>query len=143
MAPKGQDELAGLLQESGLRPTRQRLLVLGALASVRDDATAQQIHERLRAGGAAIGLATVYRSLALLSEHGVVDVLAHRPGEACYRLCGGGHHHHLVCTSCHRVVELHDCSLDDWLSGVASAHGFAVTGHEVEVSGICSECSAA
>ncbi len=111
--------------------------------SVRDDATAQQIHERLRAGGEAIGLATVYRALALLSEHGVVDVLAHHPGESCYRLCGVGHHHHLVCTSCHRVVELRDCSLDDWLSDVAAAHGFALTGHEVEVSGVCSQCRAA
>ena len=67
------------------------------LAAEPTDATAQQIHARLRDGGQAIGLATVYRTLALLSERGVIDALAHRPGETCYRLCGEGHHHHLLC----------------------------------------------
>lgn len=143
MEQKRQDEATALLAGRGLRPTAQRLLVLDALAEVTDDATAQEIHERLRARSARIGLATVYRSLRLLAEHGVVDVLSHRPGEACYRLCGDGHHHHLVCTSCHRVIELRDCSLDAWLSDVAAAHGFALTGHEVEVSGLCGDCVAA
>lgn len=137
--PTQVEDLRGLLTGHGVRPTAQRLLVLEALAAT-DDATAQAVHERLRRSGARVGLATVYRSLALLSERGVVDVLSHRPGEACYRLCGGGHHHHLVCTSCHRVVELRDCSLDAWLADIAAEHGFSLTGHELEVSGLCSSC---
>jgi Fur family ferric uptake transcriptional regulator len=122
--------------------TRQRVRVLEALAEERDDATAQQIHSRLRRSGRRIGLATVYRTLALLSERGVVDTLAHSPGELCYRLCGEGHHHHLVCSSCHRVVELIDCEIDAWLEEVATDHGFVATDHQLEVTGVCAACRA-
>jgi Fur family transcriptional regulator, ferric uptake regulator len=94
-----------LLAESGLRSTRQRATVLAELLEEPDDVTAQQLHERLRARGERLGLATVYRTLGLLAEEGVVDVLSHRPGELCYRRCAEGHHHHLVCSQCHRVVE--------------------------------------
>ncbi len=130
---------AELLIGQGLRPTRQRLAVLSALAEEREDATAQEIHEALRKSGRRVGLATVYRTLAALSECGVVDELNHHPREACYRLCSDGHHHHLVCSECHRVVEL-DCDLDEWLAGQAAAHGFAVSGHQVEVTGTCADC---
>ena len=74
-----------------------------------DDVTAQELHERLRRRGERLGLATVYRTLGLLAEEGVIDALSHRQGELCYRLCGDGHHHHLVCSRCHQVVELEDC----------------------------------
>ena len=131
-----------LLSERGLRPTRQRVAVLGALAS-RDDATAQQIHALLAAEGERVGLATVYRTLAWLAENGVVDTLNHRRGEACYRLCGEGHHHHLVCSGCHRVVELGDCALDPWLADLAAEHGFTLEAHTVEATGLCPGCRAA
>ncbi|PWU21898.1 MAG: transcriptional repressor [Candidatus Rokuibacteriota bacterium] len=132
---------AATLEANGLRITRQRVLVLEALRDEPHDATAQQLHERLRAAGTPIGLATIYRTLASLSEAGAVDALAHRRGETCYRLCTSpGHHHHLVCTECHRVVELADCELDPWLDGVAAAHGFVAEDHRLEVTGICSTC---
>lgn len=140
--PRAEADHWELLDRHGIRATRQRLLVLAALSAERDDATAQQIHERLRASGEAIGLATVYRTVALLSEHGVIDMLVHQPGEICYRLCSEGHHHHLVCSSCHHVVELGDCELDSWLDDLGAAHGFAVTTHTVEVTGLCSACQA-
>jgi Fur family ferric uptake transcriptional regulator len=132
-----------VLASSGIRVTRQRLQVLEALAAEPNDATAQEIFETLRARGVSIGLATVYRALGLLSSHGVVDALVHRPGEICYRLCGEDHHHHLTCTECHQVVELGECELDPWLDRLGSAHGFAVTGHSVEVTGVCADCKAA
>ena len=105
VAEARQADYESVLAERGLRPTRQRVAVLGALAS-RDDATAQQIHALLADDGVRVGLATVYRTLKSLSESGVVDTLSHHRGETCYRLCGEGHHHHLVCSGCHRVVEL-------------------------------------
>jgi Fe2+ or Zn2+ uptake regulation protein len=102
MAPE-QGESAALFERlvgTGIRPTRQRLLVLETLAAEPHDATAQEIHARLRERGERVGLATVYRSLAVLREKEVVDELVHHAGETCYRLCGPGHHHHLVCSSC-------------------------------------------
>lgn len=131
------------LAQRGIRSTRQRVEVLQALASEPNDATAQEIHQSLRASGQRIGLATVYRTLALLSRAGVVDALMHRPGEVCYRLCGDGHHHHLTCSECHQVVELGDCKLGPWLDKLGGAHGFTVTGHAVEVTGVCSSCARA
>ena len=137
MAASAQD----LLASHGIRSTRQRLHVLEALSVEPNDATAQEIFEALRARGESIGLATVYRTLALLSGRGVVDALMHRPGEICYRLCSGGHHHHLTCSECHHVVELADCRLEPWLERLGGAHGFTVTGHAVEVTGICADCA--
>jgi Fur family ferric uptake transcriptional regulator len=132
-----------LLVASGIRPTRQRILVLEALAAEPNDATAQQIHARLRDEGHPIGLATVYRTLSVLSRSAVVDALMHRPAEACYRLCAADdHHHHLVCTECHRVVELADCELEPWLAQLGAEQGFRVTAHTVEAAGLCADCAA-
>jgi Fur family transcriptional regulator, ferric uptake regulator len=141
VAEARQADYQSLLAERGLRPTRQRVAVLGALAS-RDDATAQQIHALLADDGVRVGLATVYRTLGWLAEHGVVDTLMHHRGEACYRLCGDGHHHHLVCSGCHRVVELGECELDPWLADLAAEHDFALEAHTVEVTGRCPACQA-
>ncbi|SRR5713226_9360969 len=129
-----------ILRGAGIRSTPQRLAVLKALTTVQNDATAQELHVALRRRGSRIGLATVYRTLAALSEHGVIDTLTHRQGEASYRLCGQGHHHHLTCTACHRVVELEGCSLDAWLTEVSRQQGFALTSHQVELAGLCAEC---
>jgi Fur family ferric uptake transcriptional regulator len=135
-------ELTDLLARKGVRPTSRRLAVLQELAREPDDATAQTLWRRLRErGDGAIGLATVYRTLSLLREHGVVDTLSHHGSELCYRLCGDAHHHHLVCTSCHRVVEVEECGLAPWVDAVAARHGFSAAEHRVEISGLCGACS--
>lgn len=133
-------QLSELLERNGVRATARRLEVLGELALVRDDVTAQQLWSRLRERDSGTGLATVYRTLALLSEKGVVDVLSHHGSEQCYRLCGDEHHHHLLCERCHRVVEVQECGLDDWVAAAAERHGFIATEHRVEIVGLCAEC---
>jgi Fur family transcriptional regulator, ferric uptake regulator len=135
-----QIQAAGLLEGVGVRPTSQRVIVLTELMGERNDLTAQQLHQRLRSRGERLGLATVYRTLGLLAEEGVIDSLSHRPGELCYRWCGEGHHHHLVCSGCHQVVELDECELEPWLERISAAHGFVATGHRLEVSGLCGDC---
>jgi Fur family transcriptional regulator, ferric uptake regulator len=136
-------EAERLLAARGVRATPRRVEVLTELVREPNDATAQGLHDRLRRRGKTVGLATVYRTLAVLAEQGIVDVLSHRHGELCYRLCGEGHHHHLVCSGCHRVVELGDCDLDAWLERAVAAHGFRPTEHRLEVTGICADCGAA
>jgi Fur family ferric uptake transcriptional regulator len=144
--PARQDESAARFERlvgTGVRPTRQRLLVLETLAAEPHDATAQEIHARLRAHGERIGLATVYRALAVLKDRDVIDELAHRAGESCYRLCSPGHHHHLVCSSCHRVEELEECEIGAWVAKASRSHGFHPASHTVEVVGLCADCAAA
>lgn len=141
MAATSQPDLPAVLKAAGVRVTRQRLEILEELAREPDDVTAQALWSRLREQhGSSVGLATVYRTLSLLHEHGAIDALSHHGGELCYRLCGSGHHHHLVCSSCHRIVEVTQCGLDDWLGEVAARHGFVATGHEVEITGLCADC---
>ena len=142
MAARGQADRnhAALLERKGVRVTRQRLEVLAELSQERDDVTAQTLWRRLRARDSATGLATVYRTLALLSEKGVVDALSHHGTELCYRLCSDAHHHHLTCTSCHRVVEIEQCGVAGWLDDVSRRHGFVATDHRIEISGLCPAC---
>lgn len=134
------DQVAAFLAKNGIRETPQRVFVVEELAREENDATAAQIYDRLRRRGTNIGLATVYRTLSLLHEHGAVDTLTHHAGELCYRLCAEVHHHHLVCTGCHRVVELRDCDLDPWVKRSARKHGFTAIDHQVEIVGLCVDC---
>ncbi len=133
-------DFPGLLKRQGVRATRQRLEVLEELARERDDLTAQTLWRRLRDRKSPTGLATVYRTLSLLSAKGVIDSLSHHGGEQCYRLCGDHHHHHLLCSKCHRVVEVEQCELGEWLDEVAARYGFVATEHQIEITGICATC---
>jgi Fur family transcriptional regulator, ferric uptake regulator len=138
--PATRQDLSELLTRNGVRATPRRLEVLEELAREPDDVTAQTLWSRLRERKSRTGLATVYRTLGLLSEAGVVDVLSHHGGEQCYRLCGEAHHHHLVCERCHRVVEVEKCDLGGWVDKAAKRHGFVATDHRVEISGLCRDC---
>jgi Fur family transcriptional regulator, ferric uptake regulator len=140
VAKTRQPELAERIASTGLRVTKQRLRVLDELGREPHDLTAQDLFRRLRDAGETIGLATVYRTLGTLVEHGVVDTLAHSRGETCYRLCTDAHHHHLVCSECHRVVELGECGLEPWVADAAASVGFVPTSHRVEIVGVCDGC---
>lgn len=126
------------------RMTRQRSAVAEALAAVDDFRSAQQLHEVLRDQGESVGLATVYRTLANLAEDGEVDVLRAPDGEAIYRRCARReHHHHLLCRSCGRAVEIDGPGVEAWAAQVGAAHGFADVEHTVELTGTCADCRAA
>jgi len=125
------------------RSTRQRAALLALLAQVPGFLSAQQLHARLQADGAGVGLATVYRALQDLTDRGVVDVLHTADGEAVYRRCSSEHHHHLVCRRCGRAVEVAGTAVETWARAVAAEHGFTEVEHDVEVFGVCSECTGA
>src|SRR5690606_13589869 len=82
------------------RATRQRAAVAAALDEVGEFRSAQELHDLLKHRGDSVGLTTVYRTLQSLVDAGEVDVLRTDDGEAMYRRCSRGHHHHLVCRSC-------------------------------------------
>ena len=123
-----------------LRPTRQRRAVAEAMASFDDFRSAQEIHDLLGRRGEQVGLATVYRTLQRLAEAGEVDVLRTEDGEALYRRCSGRHHHHLVCRSCGRTVEVAGPTVENWADGVAAEHGFSDVSHTLEIFGTCPDC---
>ena len=134
------DDSPTILAAHGMRVTDQRVIVLDAMRAEHNDVTAQSLHERLRPMHPKLGLATVYRTLNALAQAGVLDQLNHGHDSACFRYCSPGHHHHLTCRTCHRVVELHDCDLGEWSRRIADTHGFAEVEHQVELVGTCAEC---
>ena len=121
----------------------QRAAVDTLLREGGDFRSAQEIYAQLREGGNPVGLATVYRALQSLAEDGEVDVLRTDDGEAVYRRCSTGHHHHLVCRRCGRTVEVEGRAVEHWASEVARAHGFDDVDHLVEVFGTCAQCARA
>jgi len=133
-------DVDGALRDHGLRRTPQRRAVLDALMGGRA-MSAQEVHEAARVTTPELGLSTVYRTLITLSEAGVVDAIGQHDGEATYRLCSGGHHHHLICDTCRRVVELSECDLTAVQDAIAAEHGFSVTGHSLTFHGVCGDCA--
>ena len=128
--------------ESPLRTTPQRVAILNALSAADAFLTPQEIHDRLRAEGKRVGLATVYRTLQALASTGVLDVLRNDDGEAIYRRCvTPDHHHHLVCRSCGQSVEIASDAVETWADRTARRHGFTSVTHTVEVYGLCRGCS--
>ena len=123
------------------RATRQRAAVSTALDDLDDFRSAQDIHDVLRHRGETVGLSTVYRTLQALADAGEVDVLRTGDGESVYRRCSTGHHHHLVCRSCGRTVEVEGPGVERWADRTAEAHGFTDVTHTLEVFGTCSSCS--
>lgn len=122
------------------RRTRQRAAVQEVLAELHEFRTAQQIHDELRQRGDSIGLTTVYRTLQALSEAGELDALRTTDGETAYRRCSDGHHHHLVCRSCGRTVEVSGPAVERWANAVAAEHGFRDVSHDLEIFGTCDRC---
>jgi Fur family ferric uptake transcriptional regulator len=123
------------------RSTRQRSAVSSVLDEADSFLSAQDLHARLRERGERVGLATVYRALQALAEDGDVDVLRTDDGEAVYRRCSTGHHHHLVCRRCGLTVEVEGPAVEAWARRVGSDHGFTEVAHVVEVFGLCAGCS--
>ena len=122
------------------RRTRQRAAVDQILSHLEEFRTAQQIHDVLRHQGDSVGLTTVYRTLQAMVESGELDALRTDDGETAYRRCSQGHHHHLVCRSCGRTVEVSGPAVERWASAVADEHGFRDVSHDLEIFGTCSAC---
>lgn len=126
----------------GLRATRQRTAVLALLDDVDDFRSAQELHELLKARGDSVGLTTVYRTVTALADAGELDTIRRADGEAVYRRCDTGeHHHHLVCRLCGTAVEVDGPAMERWTERIASEHGFSEVSHTLELFGVCPQCA--
>lgn len=128
----------------GQRVTRQRTAIGALLDDVDEFRSAQQLHALLAQRGQDIGLATVYRTLGAMADSGDVDTLRTETGESLFRRCARPeqHHHHLVCRSCGRTVEVQGPDLESLVRAVAGEHGFVDVEHTIEFFGTCAECAA-
>jgi len=123
--------------------THQRLAIFEALASSREHPSAEQLHKAVQRRIPTLSLATVYKNLEALKAIGAVVDVNPLHEQARYESAlpgtGAGHpHHHLVCTSCKKVRDLHDSELDRLR--VRDAQGFDVRAVRVQAEGLCPDC---
>ena len=129
------------MTENVRRPTRQRAAVEAVLTDIDDFLSAQDLHARLRTRGQSVGLATVYRTLQAMATDGDVDMMRSGDGEAVYRRCSSGsHHHHLVCRSCGRTVEVEGPAVERWVDKIGAENDFSDVVHTLEIVGTCADC---
>ncbi len=103
--------------------------------------SAEDLLKRLRRSHSGIGRATVYRSIDKLVRMKVLDRIEFADGSHSFRLCeSDGHHHHLACTRCHRVIELDLCVQEEQLAAIGRREGFRIDYHSITLFGLCQDC---
>ena len=141
------DDLRRKLQERQHKMTPQRQTVRQSfLDHPGKHLSAEDVHDILRERKVDIGLATVYRSLELLSELGILQKMEFGDGCSRYEVNTidptSHHHHHLICTQCGKVEEFDDDLLENLEHDIEQKTGFQVVDHQVKFFGICKECQA-
>lgn len=119
------------------RNTKQRQAIHAVLEHAGVPLSPREILSGARSSVEGLGIATVYRTLKLLADEGLVEVVE-IPGKAPrYELSGKGHHHHFYCRSCAKVFEVHGCP-GDFLA--LAPPNCSVDGHELVLFGHCGDC---
>jgi Fe2+ or Zn2+ uptake regulation protein len=136
------ERIGRLLNAKGYSLTPGRRIVLESIADCDSVFTANDVCSWVDSVDPSLGRATVFRTLDLLSQVGVLSRVHNDDGCHGYTICDDGHHHHLVCRQCGKVVSLENCNVVPELERAAGSHGFAVESHRLEVFGICSNCQA-
>jgi Fe2+ or Zn2+ uptake regulation protein len=135
--------LAAVLAERGFKLTQPRKAVLKVIAEAGATLTPADIHRRAQAHYEQTGLVTVYRTLDLLAACGVVRKVHQPDGCHSYALASEGHAHHVICQGCQAVVEFDNCDLGGLLAAVQRRTGYQISGHWLELFGLCPNCRAA
>jgi Fur family transcriptional regulator, ferric uptake regulator len=124
------------LRGQGHKITTPRHLVIEHLSIREDNFSAEELVESL----APIGRATIYRTLKLLADRGLICKVVLEDGSARYRVNHGAHHHHLICVSCGATEDISRCGVDEVLDSVRLTTGYEIVGHRTEVYGVCPDC---
>ena len=144
-------ELHASLRKKQLRITQPRKLILDLLAATGQHVSADEVYVQVHKAHPNIGLTTVYRTLDLLEEMGIVTRLHFGDGRNRFELIDNPtkpvHHHHLVCTDCKRVIDYSDFVDEEVLllkkveKELSKKHNFHITGHTIQFYGKCSRCA--
>lgn len=139
--PLPAQDIAAVFHDKRIPFTRQRRLVWDFFACADRATTITEAAEALRPDG--VGQATVYRTVTLLGDLGLLARVQDRRGEICYTAPPIGHNHPLICGACRRIVRFDgDGDVKDLEARLERETGFSVYGHHLEVYGICPDCAA-
>ena len=147
--PNSQEQFKSLLKKNGLKVTTQRVAILEVLQGrPGTHLTAEEIYDCVKGQYPEIGLATVYRTIQVLSELNLIDKLNLDDGYVRYEIGkidkeeqSHHHHHHLICLNCGSVLAFEDDLLEALEDRINISMGFQVVDHEVKLFGYCSKCS--
>lgn len=145
--PDNQEQFKSLLKQNGLKVTTQRVTILEVLSSrPGKHFTAEEIYDFVKKKYPDIGIATVYRTIQVLSELSLIDKLNLDDGYTRYEISKNGkeneshHHHHLICLNCGNVYAFQDDLLEMLENRIMDTMGFEVVDHEVKLFGRCKKC---
>ena len=132
-------EIAHMLRDSGYKVTPQRIAIYDALVARRDHPTAETIYQRVYVNHPTMSLATVYKTLEIFSQIGLVKVLDVGDDSSHYDW-DTSEHPHIRCTQCNRVDDLLHVDVEA-ISKIASAStDYQVTGQQISFEGVCPAC---
>jgi len=139
-------DLRGRLSERHYKMTPQRKEILQIFVDSEEGShlSAEEVYELLRQKDFDFGLATVYRTLELLNELGILNKVEFGDGRTRYELSAANpqlhQHHHLICLNCKKIIEFEDDLLDDLENLISKKSDFEIVNHEVKFFGYCSDC---
>jgi Fur family transcriptional regulator, ferric uptake regulator len=141
MRKQAAEQLSEYLSGQGLKSTRQRDVVLNAFVSAGRHLSAEELYLLVKKSNPGIGYATVYRTLKLLAGAGLADERRFEDGFTRYEYnSSDGHHDHLICTRCGRIIEFENERIEQLQQDVARKNRFKVQSHKLELYGLCSDC---
>jgi len=134
----------------GYRITVPREEILRVLSNTNEHLSAEEIYMRVHKAYPGVGLTTVYRTLELLENMGIVVRLDVGDGRARYELAigpkGKRHHHHIICTKCGKVIDYTDIVddekelIDKTENAISKKYNFKILNHEITFYGLCDKC---
>ncbi|MPZ48689.1 MAG: transcriptional repressor [Dehalococcoidia bacterium] len=130
------DGLVDKLRDQGFKITHPRYQVIERVADRDANFTAEELAAEL----APVGRATVYRTIKLLVDQGLLCRVVLGDGSICYRSSHLAHHHHLVCLSCGATEDVHLSDVEAVIDRVRGATSYEVVSHRIEVYGFCPRC---
>jgi Fur family ferric uptake transcriptional regulator len=129
--------------EAGYRLTAPRRALAALIGAQTGHFTADELLEASRRGRLGLGRATIFRSLDVLADLGVVERLDLPSGEHAFVACEPAHHHHIVCSSCGRSQGVADNGLERVAAAIGRETGYRVDTHRLELFGLCPSCQRA
>ena len=136
------EEFKNILKANALKFTSQREAILSTLYENPQHFTSENLYllVKQKHPELSIGIATVYRTLSLLEENGLVSSISLGIQGKKFEMANKPHHDHLICESCGKIVEFENEKIEDLQYQIAKENGFVLTNHLLQLYGICTEC---
>jgi Fur family ferric uptake transcriptional regulator len=129
-------DVEALCLKKGLRITEQRRIIARVLGEVDDHPDVEALHRRVAAIDPKISIATVYRTVKLFEEAGIIERHEFQGGRSRYETVQDEHHDHLIDVETGNVIEFHDAELEELQARIAARLGFRLVDHRMELYGV-------